>query len=203
MSSLFNQSNPSNGWVFWFSVMSIGSFSLFFLVLTSTIASPLNFIWFSFTSTKHILSFLSSFGIFFGRIIVIGDPVSMMKAFGSFNAVDGLRVIHFRPRFRVAACLVFFPNPVYGFGFTDPGEISRPFAVIALWLPCRTWKFGCPFMFAAKVAISVWKLFLSVSNGFRLHAGLVEATCSPVRGAARWDSSLFFCSFVFVSYLRL
>ena len=62
ISGLSNQSSPSSGCVFLFSVMSIGSTTLLFSVLTSTSASPQNFIGFLLTSTKNFVVFISFFG---------------------------------------------------------------------------------------------------------------------------------------------
>ena len=79
-SNLSSQSKPSSGCVFLFSVISIGNTSLHFSVFTSTVASPLNFIGFLFTSTKHYAVLRNSIGVNIGGLIVTGYPVSMINS---------------------------------------------------------------------------------------------------------------------------
>ena len=65
-----NQSGPT--FVSLFSVRRLGYITLLFSVLTSTSASPLNFIGFLLTSTKHFVVTVSFFWIVIGGIMVIG-----------------------------------------------------------------------------------------------------------------------------------
>ena len=61
ISNLSSQFSPNNGCVSLFSMISIGRFSLLFSVLNSTMASPLHFIGFLLTSTKHFVVSLALF----------------------------------------------------------------------------------------------------------------------------------------------
>ena len=82
ISSLSSQSSPNKGWVFLFSVINMGSVILLFSVFTSTMVSPLNFIGFSFTSTKLFVVLCVSAVLIIGGIIVTGEPVSIMNSIG-------------------------------------------------------------------------------------------------------------------------
>ena len=54
----------------------------FFSVFTSTIASPLNFIRFLFTSTKVFVVYFISVEVIIDGIIVTGEPVSVINFIG-------------------------------------------------------------------------------------------------------------------------
>ena len=81
ISSLSNHSDLSNGWVYLFSVISIGSVTLFFFGSDLHHCFAFELYWIFIHVHKALIGFLLLlWGI--GGIIVIGDPVMMMNSIG-------------------------------------------------------------------------------------------------------------------------
>ena len=206
ISSLSSQSSTSKGCVFFFSVIKMGSLIFVFSVLTSTSASPLIFIGFLFTSTKHFEVTLISFGLIFDGIIVTGEPVSTMTSIGcpsyTIYAVDGLNVIYFWPRLRIAAG-IFLLYPVYGFGSAEFGKVSRLIAIVAFSFPCRADIFGCPIGLSAKMAVSFGSFLVTRKCGFSLGCGFCVSDLFVFGCTFRGISALSFCFAFFILVFRV